>query len=148
MQALSTSRLANIAQKIQFVSFDVIQYRDNEMKSHWFKNDHVDLYYFQKSNGDLAKFHMTLFGQVLEWNPYDGVQTGVLVEEERDGEVFELIHFDSRPNSNSISQSVLILENAGNIDLSLRQRLIANIGGKVKPLRSSVAAQLKSFFGF
>lgn len=113
-----------MAAQIEFVSFDMIQIRDKELKSHWYKSEHIDLYYYQLSSGKLAKFHISLFGQVLEWSPKGGSRTGLLVEEERQDAVFEAIQFDLRPNLATIAQAVLVLKNALCVESHVREELL------------------------
>lgn len=123
----SLGALKSMAQKVRFVSFDVIQFQDKEMRSHWYKHESLDLYYFEKINHDLVKIHVNIFGQIVEWNAYDGVRTGVLIEEDRSGETFEVLQYDARPNSNAIQQSLLVLENAFQIESKAREKMISCI---------------------
>jgi hypothetical protein len=120
----SLGALKSMAKKVQFVSFDVVQFQDKEMRSHWYKYDAIDLYYFEKSNHDLVKIHVNVFGQVVEWNRFDGARTGVMLEEEKAGEVIEVLQYDSRPNSKALAQCLLVLENAFQIDEGARKKMI------------------------
>ena len=132
----SLGALKSMAQKVKFISFDVVQFQDKEMRSHWFKHDSIDLYYFEKSNHDLVKIHVNVFGQVVEWNRFDGARTGVMIEEEKTGEVFEILQYDARPNERALAQCLLVLENAFQIDESARKKMIACLQNK----------QIKSFW--
>jgi hypothetical protein len=120
----SLNALKTMAQKIHFVSFDVVKFKDKELRSHWYKYESVDLYYFEKTDGSYAKIHVNIFGQFVEWNPFDGVRTGLLIEEEKNNEVYEVLQYDQRANEKSISQGLLVLENAFQIDQKHREQLI------------------------
>ncbi len=126
----SLGALKSMAQKIRFVSFDVMQFQDKEMRSHWYKHDSIDLYYFEKSNHEIVKIHVNVFGQVVEWNRFDGARTGVMIEEEKAGEVFEILQYDSRPNSRALAQCLLVLENAFQIDDGARKKMISCLQNK------------------
>ena len=128
--AVSLDSLKTMAQKVRFVSFDVIQYQDKEIKSHWYKHDSIDLYYFQRGDGGIVKLHICIMGQILEWNPFDGVRTGLVIEEERAGGVFEIIQYDSRASYNAQAQSLLILSNAFLIEADIREKLICCLENK------------------
>ncbi len=123
-QGQSLHILKSMAQKIHFISFDVVQFQDKEMRSHWYQYESLDLYYFEKTNLDLVKIHINVFGQVVEWNGLDGVRTGVLIEEEKEGQVFEVLQYDSRPNEKAIAQCLLVLENAFQIEPKQREKMI------------------------
>lgn len=150
--SVSLNSLKTMAQKVRFVSFDVIQYQDKEMKSHWYRHeDSIDLYYFQSASGDksadsgrIVKLHLSVMGQILEWNPYDGVRTGLLIEEERAGGVFEIIQYDLRANEKTQAQCLLILNNAFLIESEVRERLIACVENQ--STKSVPATSVLSFF--
>jgi hypothetical protein len=125
MIPISLESIKTLAQKMNFVSFDTLELETQSVKSHWYRHeDGLDVYYFQKDNGQLIKIHISILGQVIEWNPLDGTRTGLLVEREHDGEVFESVHYDARANLASIQQSLLILENATCLSSELRKELI------------------------
>ncbi len=121
---VSTTSLKSMAEKIHFVSFDVVKFQDKEMRSHWYRYDAVDLYYFEKTDGDIVKINVNIFGQFMEWNPYDGLRTGVIVEEEKGGEVYEATQYDPELNESTRAQAQLILENAFQIETAKRQALL------------------------
>ena len=124
-RVLSPESIEAMAGKIAFVSFDVIQFRDNEMRSHWYHYKEIDLYYFQALSGVIAKIHISIFGQVVEWNPMDGLRTGMLIEQEGEAGVSELIRYDARANQESLKQSMKVLEQAHKIELVQRQQLLS-----------------------
>lgn len=117
--------IKTLAQKMNFVSFDTLQMERQSVQSHWFRHEEgLDIYYFQKEDGRLLKLHISCFGQVIEWNPLDGTRTGLLIEEEQNGEVFETVQYDARANRESVDQSVVILQNASAIDHKIRSELV------------------------
>lgn len=126
MIPLTIESIKTLAQRMNFVSFDTLQMETQSVQSHWYRHEEgLDLYYFQKEDGRLLKLHISCFGQVIEWNPLDGTRTGLLVEEEKGGEVFETVHYDARANRESVEQSVVIVQNANAIDEHLRKELLA-----------------------
>lgn len=125
MNPISLESIKTLAQKMNFVSFDTLELENHSVKSHWYRHeDGLDVYYFQKDDGRLIKIHISILGQVIEWNPLDGTRTGLLIEQEQNGEVFESVHYDARANLASVEQSVVILENAMCLSQELRQELI------------------------
>ena len=129
---MSLNALKSMAQKIKFVSFDVIQFQDKEMRSHWYRYESLDLYYFEKKDHELVKIHINVLGQVVEWNGFDGVRTAVVIEEEEGGQVYEILQYDARPNSKAISQSLMVLENAFQMDEKQRRSMIECIQNQHK----------------
>lgn len=124
MNLLTIDSIKTLAQRMNFVSFDTLQVEDQSVQSHWFRHeDGLDIYYFQKSDGRFIKLHISILGLVIEWNPMDGTRTGLMVEQEHGGEVFETVHYDVRANNESVAQSLVILENASCISEPLRQEL-------------------------
>lgn len=131
-KVLLPQSIQNMAEKITFVSFDVIQFHDNEMRSHWYRYEDIDLYYFQNLAGDISKIHISVFGEVIEWNPLDGLRSGLLIEAEGDAGITEVIQYDARPSSKCLEQAVEILRAARNIELHQREQLICClINGRV-----------------
>jgi hypothetical protein len=125
--AFSLEGIKKMASQIQFVSFDMIQIRDKEMKSHWYKSENIDLYYYQTHTGKLVKFHISLFGQVLEWSPRTGVRTGLLVEVEVLDTVSESVQYDMQANEATTAQAMLVLRNAVSVDAAVREELIQHV---------------------
>ena len=123
-RGLAPQSLKFMASKVTFVSFDVIQFRENEMRSHWYRYEDIDLYYFQTLDGKIAKIHVSLFGQVIEWNPYDGLRTGLLVESENEGGASEVVQYDARANRTTVAQAIEVLEHASRIELDQREILL------------------------
>lgn len=126
-RAYSMENIKKMAGDIQFVSFDTIKIRDQELKSHWYKSENIDLYYFQNPSGALAKFHISLFGQILEWAPMAGLRTGFLIEEELQSAVSELIQYDQRANPTTVAQAKLVLNNASSVESGVRDEILNRI---------------------
>ncbi len=130
-KALSPDSIKIMAQNIAFVSFDVIQFREHEMRSHWYRYEDIDLYYFQTTDGTVAKIHMSIFGQVVEWNAMDGVRTGLLIEQEGVAGVSEVVQYDARVNQSSLEQAQLVLSWAQKIEEHQRQVLRRCLAGEM-----------------
>jgi len=143
---LAAESIKVMAQKVAFVSFDVIQFKDHEMRSHWYRYEELDLYYFQNDDGEIVKIHISLLGQVVEWNPLDGLRTGLLVEQECDKEVFQIIQYDARPNADSVGQSVEILENAAAIEEPQRLQMLQFLQGQARVTKPSFFKKLFAKF--
>ena len=110
-----------MAQRLNFVSFDTLKIENQSIQSHWYRHEDIDLYYFQREDGSFIKVHVSVLGQIIEWNPLDGTRTGLMVEEEQGGEVFETVQYDARANGQSVAQSLVVIEHASCIDAELRQ---------------------------
>jgi hypothetical protein len=132
-RAFAPDTIKNMAENDAFVSFDVIQYGNSEMRSHWYRYRDIDLYYFQTTDGDVAKIHITIFGQVVEWNKLDGVRTGLLIEHEGEAGVSEIVQYDARPNTACVKQAMDVLTQARKIEKADRERLLARLGSKANP---------------
>jgi len=145
-RALPPESIKTMAENIAFVSFDVIQFRDNEMRSHWYRYREIDLYYFQTLNGDLAKLHISIFGQVIEWNQLDGIRTGLLIEEESEAGVSEIVQYDARTNRASVEQALEVLRHAVKIEAPQRAKLIACLNTGSAGVSHGWRAFLKRFF--
>lgn len=157
MMALSLESIKNLAQNMNFVSFDILHVEQYAVKSHWFRHEQgLDLYYFQKDDGRLVKLHIAFFGQVIEWNPLDGTRTGMMVEEEMGSEVVETVHFDARANRESLAQCLMIIENASCLENDLRFELLSLLqlpqeatNGELKKRDSflgNIKQKIQSFF--
>lgn len=115
--------IKSMAQKLQFLSYDSIQMDGMEIKSLWYQYKDLDFYYFETQDQRLVKLHVAAFGEVVEWNPFDGIRTGLIVQKEQAQGLFEVMHFDARPNRASIERVQSIIDNAGCLELSQKQKL-------------------------
>lgn len=115
--------IKSMAQKMAFVSYDTLQVEGMELKSLWYQYKDLDFYYFEAQGQRIVKIHFSAYGEVVEWNPYDGIRTGMIVQKEQAQGVFEVMHFDARPSERSIEQIKSVLEDATCFDDPLRTRL-------------------------
>lgn len=143
MLPVTIDSLKTLAQKMNFVSFDTLHIEEQSVKSHWYRHDEgLDLYFFQKDDGRMIKVHLSFFGQVIEWNPFDGTRTGLMIEQEQGSEITETVQFDARTNSASVDQSLVILENASCLSEPLRRDLCKLL----KPSQKTSARQNGSLY--
>lgn len=127
-----------MAQKMTFVSFDTLQVEGLEIKSLWYRYKDLDFYYFEAQDQRIIKLHVSAFGEVVEWNPYDGLRTGMIVQKEQAQGVFEVVHFDSRPSLTSIEQVQTIIAEAACLDHQQRLRLQAIFSTPLLPPQRSL----------
>ncbi len=70
-----------IARNLREVAVDVIETEGTSIVSRWFHAaDDVDLLIWTDDEKTIIKYQVSLFGQVVEWNMFDGVKTGVIIE--------------------------------------------------------------------
>src|SRR4051812_41729358 len=107
-QAAAASRIENeapilfdaeqIGKSLREVAVDVIETEGSTILSRWFHSKHdVELFLWTDAENNVIKHQVTFYGQAVEWNVFEGVKTGVIVEHENslgDGVVNETIQFD------------------------------------------------------
>lgn len=117
--------IKTMAQQVKFVSFDMVQTAGTELTSRWYHFESIDLYFYETDDKKIVKIQVTVFGQVIDWNMFDGLRTGILLEEDMLSEgPSGVIHYDRTVSMKTVSQALLVLENAFNIELRTRNMLV------------------------
>lgn len=116
-----------LAKSLRLASIDVIKASKTDIESQWYRSSGpVDLF-FWKAKGRLVKHQMNLYGQVIEWNEFDGIKTGYIREEElREGEGVEVISFDKDPNEIVLSQAAEFLSKVESIDPPILEEIVSH----------------------
>lgn len=98
------------------IGMDLIKIETQEVLSKWFHSSKdVDLFVWFDKNNQIIKQQMVFLGQVVEWNLVEGVRTGVLIEEESEGEDkkikgSEVIRFDGTVVFQATEQAAAIID--------------------------------------
>jgi len=124
MQAIHYD-LHSLAKSLKLASVDMIRTPKSEIESHWYRSDGpADLFYWVRG-GRLVKHQLNLYGQIVEWNEYDGIKTGYVQEENfQDGDdVTEMVCFDRQPNPFVTQKAVEFLDQAQAIDKVTRDAI-------------------------
>lgn len=125
VQPLFIENLQMMAEKMEFISFDSLQMQGREIKSHWYRYGDIDFYYFEDRHyqPSVIKFYLSIFGQVIEWTPFDGLRTGVVVQSERSEGVTETVQFDRELNRAAVEQFHLFFEHLQCLDPQFKNNL-------------------------
>lgn len=126
-----------VGRSLREVGVDVIDSDGVTVLSRWFHSTRdVDLLIWTDEKKNIIKHQLSFFGQVVEWNIFDGLKTGVIVEEEAgndaDGETNELIQFDSEPQVRAVHQALSLLEYVAELSTSDRESMRSNVLTRAK----------------
>lgn len=128
------------------VAVDVIEMEDADLLSRWFHSPNdIDLFIWSDSQQNIIKHQVSFFGQVVEWNVFDGIKTGLIVEHESKIETeepqSESIRFDQAPQGSVIGQAIALLKFASELNLVDRESLIESLSfpNEVKQRRHALS---------
>ncbi len=130
-----------LGESLKEVAIDYIETEDSNLQSRWFQSDSdADLFIWTDVNRkkltpsqEIIKYQLSFFGQVVEWSIFDGVRTGVIIENEIQGEnPSEVIEFDQIPQVGSLEQATHLLKFVGELGLKDQQYLILMLNQKAK----------------
>ncbi len=142
-----------LGESLKEVAVDYIETEDSNLQSRWFQSDRdADLFIWTdvnrkkvKSSQEIIKYQLSFFGQVVEWSIFDGVRTGVIIENEIQGEnPSEVIEFDQQPQKGSLEQATRLLEFVAELDSSEQQHLISVLSQKARVSVGSERPKAKS----
>ncbi|MCB0377208.1 MAG: hypothetical protein KDD33_01825 [Bdellovibrionales bacterium] len=120
--------IESLARSLKLASIDVIQTANTNIESHWYRSaGPVDLYYWQ-SHSKLVKVQINIYGQIVEWNEFDGVKTGYLKDESEEDIGRESVAFDKDANPFAVQQAIDFLGQVESIEGNLKQHIIRQIG--------------------
>jgi hypothetical protein len=125
-----------IGKSLREIAVDVIETEGSTILSRWFHSKHdVELFLWTDAENNVIKHQVTFYGQVVEWNVFEGVRTGVIVEQENsigDGVVSETIQFDNVPEDAAIIRATLLLANVPELPEADRKRICDNLRFRVR----------------
>ena len=108
------------AANMKRVSEDIVKTASMEVCASWYRSgEHLDVVIWRDSKGRHIKHQVNIFGQVSEWNPLDGLKTGLIVEMEWGTDQLskdqkfaqEILHFDFEPQCEALQQTLEVIEN-------------------------------------
>lgn len=128
-----------IGRSLREVAVDVIETEGSPILSRWFQSSRdVELLIWTDSNKNVIKHQITFFGQVVEWNVFEGVKTGVVIEEEGTGDtednVRETIRFDSGPDATAVGKAIRVVEFTSELKDTDRLKISENLRVKTETL--------------
>ncbi len=136
-----------LGESLKEIAIDYIETEDSNLQSRWFQSDSdADLFIWtdvnQKklsSDSEVIKYQLSFFGQVVEWSIFDGVRTGVIIENEIHGEnPSEVIEFDQHPQLGSVEQATRLLGFVSELAQNEQKHLIDVLSQKaLAPLHSA-----------
>jgi len=124
-----------IGPSLEEVSVDYLEVNNQKIKSRWLRGEEAELFIWTDQYSNIIKQQLSLLGQVVEWNVYDGVRTGLLIESDLDVEkskTSELVQFDTSPQGSAIRQAREILKHTQILSASEQDKLILNFTGNLK----------------
>ena len=137
--------LHSLAKSLKLESIDVIKTSRTNIESHWFRSlGPADLYYW-RAKDKIIKHQVALFNQVIEWNEYDGVKTGFVDDEAKEGEA-EVICFDKKVNTGVVTQAIEFLKGVNSIEGEVLEELISHYRFYNRWQNLSPVRPFKAFF--
>ena len=126
-----------IGRTMREVAVDVIETEGSTILSRWFHSKHdVELFLWLDGDQNVIKYQVTFFGQVVEWNVFEGVKTGYVIEEEvaghGDENLKETIEFDKAPQDSAIERAIRLLEHVSELPQSHREKICSNLRFRVR----------------
>lgn len=129
------------------LAIDITQGEQTEFLSRWFHSprNEADLFIWLDGQKRIIKQQLCFFGQVVEWNPFVGTRTGVIIEQEilspvapdtrtsshsshhSDDSIAEIIHFDRKVQTAAVEQAIMILSAVPELAQEDRLVLIHNL---------------------
>ncbi|MCM2281390.1 MAG: hypothetical protein NDI61_06030 [Bdellovibrionaceae bacterium] len=130
----------SLGRSLREVAVDVNESEGNTTLSRWFHSTKdVDLLIWSDEDSNVIKHQVNFFGQVVEWNIFDGVKTGFILEEDvecdeaSESEVSETIQFDVQPDAIAVRQALLLLAHVPDLadadKLRIRENLLNRQSG-------------------
>lgn len=90
--------LESIAKRLECVSEDKVQTQQFKITSKWFHSPlGFDLMLWKNEKLNLVKIQLGFMGEVVEWNPLDGLRTGIHIEQEWKASpqrINDILHYD------------------------------------------------------
>ncbi|MCJ8277561.1 MAG: hypothetical protein HRT44_07430 [Bdellovibrionales bacterium] len=114
-----------LAKSLKLESIDVIKTSSVDIESHWYRAAGPADLYFWKSNSKIVKHQVSLFGQVVEWNEFDGVKTGY-VQDDDENYGSDVVCFDEEVNEVVIQQVVDFLSQVPAMDAEIVKNMISH----------------------
>ena len=155
--AVHTFNAKDLGLSLREVAVDVMRKEQNEVESRWFHSlKDVDLFIWKDHRQRIIKQQVTYYGQLVEWNPIEGVRTGLIIEDEtRDTRGIEgssngvkgsvLIRYDVEPQKHAIEQGAEIIGYVPGLAEDLRQALVSNLLGVGRGFKTPFALDLSGW---
>ena len=102
-----------IGASLKEVAVEITQSDGQNIESRWFhsQND-ADVFIWKDQNKKLIKHQVTFLGQVVEWDVFDGLKTGVIIDDESSDKTSgsPLIKFDAELQPQTVWQGIEIMQ--------------------------------------
>jgi hypothetical protein len=138
-----------LAKSLKLASIDIINTSKSDIESHWYRSaGPVDLFYWKDKNR-IVKHQINLYGQVVEWNIFDGLKTGFVRDEDMAEEIesHEVVQFDNIPNPHVLKKATEFIDLATGIEADVRQKMAEHYGDfqEQSPIRRFFSKFIKLF---
>ena len=137
--------LAGLAKSLQLTSIDVIKTSNMDIESHWFRSSGPADLYFWKTHNKIVKHQISLYGQVVEWNEFDGVKTG-FVQDDEENYGADIVSFDKEINEAVVEQAIEFLSLVKIIDGKIRTQMIGHYSFYSRWPKMKIFRTLSRFF--
>lgn len=101
------------AQRIQSVAIDTVRTSQTHVQAEWYHSENaLDLFLWHDPQNKLIKFQLGWLGQIVEWNPLDGLKTAMVIEEEWSTPkslIRETLRYDEVPQAELINQALRVV---------------------------------------
>ena len=127
-QNTSFHDLESLAQSLQLESIDVLETKKVNLESHWYSTYGPAELFFWIAKNQVVKHQLNLFGQVVEWNRYDGLKTGY-INEERIGRTYDIksiIEFDEKPEVEIANMGCDFIRHIEVLNSDTKSQMISN----------------------
>jgi hypothetical protein len=137
----------SLGESFKEMAVDYIETEDSNLQSRWFVSDwDADIFIWTDVNkkpkavqDEIIKYQISFFGQIVEWSIFDGVRTGLIIENEISDEPHsEIIEFDLTPQEKSIEQARRVLSFVEPLSIFEQNHLIKALSENVEIKKSPI----------
>lgn len=138
----------SLGRSLREVAVDVVESDGNTILTRWFHSTNdIDLLIWSDENQTVLKQQVNFFGQVVEWNVFEGVKTGLIIEEDAaesergpangsqtrhdEANTSETIQFDARPELRVVQQAIEMLAHVPDLDEEDKRQIRDNLLNRV-----------------
>lgn len=118
--------------QIKEVSFETLELEREQLSERRFKaSKKAEIVYWIDEYSNIIKQQLSFYGQRIDWDLLKGIRTGLVFEEESDGQVSKKFYYDSKINFWAVEQGIGILKSSVRIPEKDRFFLIQCLEGNL-----------------
>ena len=138
-----------VGEDLSEVALELLNVENYQVESRWFHSQfETDLFIWSDQKGVIIKQQLSFYGQVVEWNAFEGTRTGVILEDEVGASGIkpsEVVQFDASASDTTINMAIEIISNITKIKEPLKDKIITNFKHK-KPHHINIVKETKGAF--